>query len=194
MTMMTAFAIVICRWNHQQEIVVGAPFANRNHRELESSIGWFAQSLSVRMEIQGNPGFLEVLAQAREANLSALANQDISPSYFIKTLQPERDFRERPLYRVLLNLVPDNLTQPFGLGDSTVTPFEFDSKIRPDLLLNFWEEKNGLETTLHGMWRYKTELFDGQTIARVMKDFQALLEAVAADPAQSLDTLLPAIR
>ncbi|MGA9378236.1 MAG: amino acid adenylation domain-containing protein, partial [Phormidium sp.] len=58
--------------------------------------------------------------------------------------------------------------------------------VRFDLELHLWEE----EKTLEGSCCYNRDLFDRETIARMMQHFQILLKAIVANPQQSV-SLLP---
>jgi acyl carrier protein len=183
-TILAAFATLLYRYNGSKEIVVGVPFAGRNHHQLEPLIGVFSNgTFPRRIGFGGNPGFLELLERVRQVNLSALANCDVPLEHLLKTLQPKRNLRQNPLCRVLLNLLPGRPWEELQLSGLTVTPLRTEDLIRRDLILNVWEEG----TSLQGGWRYKRDLFDADTIAQMAENFQALLEAIVANPEQSVD-------
>ena len=170
------------------EIVVGVPLAGRNHHLLESSIGQFTTgTFPLRIDLGGNPGFLELLQRVRRAHLSVLANGDVPLEPLVKTLQPERNLRHHPLCRVMLNLLPDLPTQALRLSGVTTTRSQTEGMIRRDLILNVWEENPLSGPSLHGLWRYKRDLFEPDTIARMADNFRTVLEQIVANPAQSVD-------
>jgi len=57
MTLLAAFQILLSRYSGQEDIVVGAPIASRTRTELEPLIGFFVNSLVIRLNLAGNPTF-----------------------------------------------------------------------------------------------------------------------------------------
>ncbi|WP_340622340.1 condensation domain-containing protein [Xenorhabdus siamensis] len=53
MTLLSAWAIVLSRLSGQEDIVIGTPSAGRNHQEVESLIGFFVNTLALRMGVIG---------------------------------------------------------------------------------------------------------------------------------------------
>ena len=66
MTLLAAFQTLLHRYTGQTDIAVGSPIANRNRRELEDLIGFFANSLILRTDLSGNPTFRELLLRVRQ--------------------------------------------------------------------------------------------------------------------------------
>ena len=65
MTLLAAFKTLLFRYNGQDDCVVGVPIASRPQKELESLIGFFANTLVMRTSLAGDPSFLELLARIR---------------------------------------------------------------------------------------------------------------------------------
>src|SRR5206468_341777 len=61
MTLLAAFACLLHRYSGQQDIVIGSPVAGRNRLELEGLIGFFANTLALRANLEGQPSFRELL-------------------------------------------------------------------------------------------------------------------------------------
>ena len=57
MTLMAAFHVLLARHSGQDDIVVGFPIANRNQPEVEGLIGFFVNTLPLRVDLSGNPSF-----------------------------------------------------------------------------------------------------------------------------------------
>ncbi|WP_407895793.1 hypothetical protein [Scytonema sp. NUACC26] len=72
----------------------------------------------------------------------------------------------------------------------TFLPPQEESLTRIDLGLLLWEENTSSGTSLQVWWRYKKDLFEKQTIARMAKNFETLLEAIIASPERSVKELL----
>ncbi len=185
MTLLSAFATLLFRYSGQEDLVIGSPIANRNRRELEDLIGVFFNTLALRIDLSGNPTFLELLDRVRQVTMDAYDRQDIPFEKLIEELQVQRDLSRNPLVQILFALqnVP---TSTVKLGELTLSPFDFDSGIaRLDLEIFLWED----EENICGSILYDTDLFDAETITRLIGHFQTLLEAVVLNPQQHISEL-----
>src|SRR5262249_6681969 len=89
MTLFAAFQTLLSRYSGQEDIVVGTPIANRNRAEVESLIGFFANTLALRSNLAGNPTYLELLGQVRDIALGAYAHQELPFEKLVEELRPE---------------------------------------------------------------------------------------------------------
>ncbi|HYP26892.1 MAG TPA: amino acid adenylation domain-containing protein [Blastocatellia bacterium] len=178
MTLTAAFNTLICRYSGQHDVVLGTPVANRGRIEVEPLIGFFSNMLVLRTDMSGDPDFTGLLRRVRDVALGAYAHQDLPVEKLVEELQPERSLSHTPLFQVVLALHNDPLRRVEipGLALSQVPIHNGASKF--DLLMNVWEE----EGRLVGGLEYSTDLFDAQTIKRMVGSFATLLEGIADDP------------
>ncbi len=185
MTLLAAFLVVLRRYTHQDDLVVGSPIANRNRSEIEGLIGFFVNSLVMRTDLSGDPTFRELLGRVRETTLGAFAHQDVPFEKIVEELQPDRDMSRNPLFQVSFALQ----NAPMGdmaLGGLTVGFLDAGVKAtRFDIELHLWESAHGLLC----LFTYKTDLFDESTIARMAGHFHTVLEGAAAAPDVRLSEL-----
>ncbi|HEX6287623.1 MAG TPA: amino acid adenylation domain-containing protein, partial [Herpetosiphonaceae bacterium] len=182
MTLLAAFKIVLARYTGQTDIVVGTPIANRTRTELEGLIGFFVNTLVLRTDLGGNPTLHELLSRVRETTLGAYTHQDVPFEMLVDELQPERDLSRHPLFQAMFVL--QNVPLPsLSLPDIRLEPMEFDNGTAQfDLTLELTPTAQGLRATCG----YKTDLFDAETIDRLLGHFQTVLTAISADPQQRL--------
>ncbi|MBR8839675.1 MAG: amino acid adenylation domain-containing protein [Stigonema ocellatum SAG 48.90 = DSM 106950] len=195
MTLLAAFQILLYRYTHQEDIVVGSPIANRNRSELEGLIGFFVNSLVLRTDLSGNPTFRELLSRVKEVALSAYAHQDLPFEKLVEELHPERNLNQNPLFQVVFALQNAPMSE-LELPGLTLTPLQFDMETtRFDLEFHLWEQEpqKGLwvdsSEGISGFVIYSTDLFDDTTITRMLGHFQTLLEGIVANPEQRLANL-----
>ncbi|HEX3131505.1 MAG TPA: non-ribosomal peptide synthase/polyketide synthase, partial [Thermoanaerobaculia bacterium] len=182
MVLLAAFAALLSRYTGQPDLVIGTPVAGRTRSETEGLIGLFLNTLALRVDLSGNPGFRELLARVRETTLEAFANQDLPFERIVEELDPVRDLSRTPVFQVHLVLqnVPMSALDLPGL---TLAPQEVDlATTKFDLALSATETGQGLVAT----WAYSTDLFDATRIARQRGHFAALLEGVLTDPDRAL--------
>lgn len=185
MVILATFQNLLYRYTGQEDIVVGTPIANRNRSELEEVIGFFVNSLVLRTNFSGNPTFRELLQRVREVALGAYAHQDIPFEQVVQALQPQRDLSYHPLFQVALALQNTNIS-PFELPGLIVSQFELQlDTTRLDLEFHLWQTPAGLQ----GRMTYSTDLFEAETIARMLTHFRILLEGIVSQPDQRVATL-----
>jgi amino acid adenylation domain-containing protein/non-ribosomal peptide synthase protein (TIGR01720 family) len=182
MTLLAAFQALLQRYSRQDEISLGTPIAGRTQLETENVIGFFTNTLVLRLSLAGNPTLHELLHRVRELTLEADAHQDLPFEKLVEVLQPERDLSLSPLFQVMFTL--HNAPQPaLALPGLTLSQVPIETGgARYDLNLELWETATGLQ----GAFRYATDLFEIESIQRLSRNFQMLLEAFVAQPEQRL--------
>lgn len=185
MSLLAAWAVLLQRWTGADDLVVGCPIAGRTRIEMEGLVGCFINLFPVRVDLDGDPPFDELLARVREAALGAFANQDTPFQTLLAEVRPERDPARAPLFQVsfnLRNLPPSTLRVP-GLD---VSVFELETEVSQlDLSLEVAPHADGLEAALD----YDTDLFDRGTAERMLGQYRTLLEGIVDDPSRRLSVL-----
>ena len=179
MAMLAAFKVLLARYAAQEDVVVGTPIANRNTPEVEPLIGLFLNTLVLRTDLSGDPGFRELLARVRDVALEAYRHQDVPFEQLVLELQPERDQSRNPLFQVLFQFREQVPAAP-GLGVLDVGSFgrEHDTA-KFDLSLGLGDAPDGGAI---GVFEYNVDLFSPATIARMQRHFMQLLAELARDP------------
>src|SRR5262249_42544066 len=77
MTLLGAWAAVLSRLSGQGEVVIGTPVANRRRAETEGLIGFFVNTLALRIDLRGEASVAEMLKRVRGVVLEAQEHQDV---------------------------------------------------------------------------------------------------------------------
>jgi amino acid adenylation domain-containing protein len=185
MTLLAVFQTLLYRYTGQADIAVGTPIANRQRREIEGLIGFFVNTLTLRVDLSGTPRFTEIVRRVREVTLGAYAHQDVPFEKLVEELHLDRDLSRNPLFQVMFalqNAPVGNLELP-GL---TLNLQEADSDAaRFDMEWHLWEQ----DETLKGILVYSTELFAEATVRRMLSHFERLLETVVRMPDERITAL-----
>jgi amino acid adenylation domain-containing protein len=186
MTLLAGFQILLSRYSNQDDVVVGTPIANRNRAELEEMIGYFANTLVLRSKLSREASFADVLAQMKETALGAYANQDVPFEKLVEDLRPDRNLSQNPLFQVLFSLqnAPRQAFELPGLKLSSMDSAESAAKF--DISVFLTETADGVR----GRFEYNTDIFDAETIQRMVGHYQVLLEAAIATPTRQISQLL----
>ncbi len=190
MSLLTGVAILLQRYSNQQDIVVGSPIANRQEAQVEQLIGFFVNSLVMRVRIDPGRSFLGLLADVQKTTLDAYAHQDLPFERLVEELSPQRSLSTTPLFQVMFAV------QNAPMGKQRMKDLEVESerirndglRTRFDLELHAWE----LETGLDLLWVYNRDIFDPWRVEQMARHYQKLLEAAVAaleSPVRDLEML-----
>ncbi|MBD2812049.1 amino acid adenylation domain-containing protein [Xenorhabdus sp. Vera] len=186
MTLLAAWSILLSRISDQQDIVIGTPVANRQHSELEPLIGFFANTLALRVKLGDNPTVSSLLAQVKAHALEAYVHQDLPFEQLVETLQPPRSLSHSPIFQVMLALDNTPIQQSLELSDLTLDELPSTRQSTHfDLSLSMNDTENGLA----GELEYASDLFDRTSIERLASYLQTLLAAMVEDDSLKVEDL-----
>src|SRR6202035_1424552 len=105
MLMLSAFAALLHRYSGQTDIAIGAPLAGRPEPETELLVGFFVNSVVLRIDVAGRPSFADLVTRVRETTLDAFTHQDLPFEKLVEEVRPPRDPSRNPLFQVSFQLV-----------------------------------------------------------------------------------------
>ncbi|MFA0814020.1 non-ribosomal peptide synthetase, partial [Microbulbifer epialgicus] len=181
----SVLSILLNRYSNENDIVIGTPIAGRVHRDIESLIGFFANTLVLRSDLSGNLIFDELLQKNRQVVLDAYEYQDIPFEILVEALNPERNANHSPLFQVMLTL-QNNGYSGLELGGLTFSGLHSTHcSTKYDLELSLIETEQGLILD----WIYSKDLFEEPTIERFASSFRVLLEEIISSPERPINQL-----
>jgi amino acid adenylation domain-containing protein len=182
MTLLATFKLLLARYSGQEDIVVGSPSANRNRAELHPLIGFFVNNLVLRTDLSGNPTFAELLGRIREVTRGAYEHQDVPFDTLVHAMHAERSLEHSPLFQVMFILQNFPL-EDLDLAGLRTAPLEPEVEhARFDLTVEVFPRHG----EMCAYFDYNSDLYEPDTIARIQQHYLALLQAVCADPDQSI--------
>ena len=181
MALMAAFKVILMRYSGQEDVVVGAPIANRTRKEVEGLIGFFVNTLVLRTDLSGNPSFRELIGREREVALGAYVHQEAPFEKLVEEINPERDLSRSPLFQAVMTL--QNRRPGKGSGKSRMNwIWEETGTAKFDLMLGLTD--SGAE--ISGALGYSLDLFEGETIGRMARHYERLVAEVVRDAEQRI--------
>ncbi|MGH8656871.1 MAG: non-ribosomal peptide synthetase, partial [Gammaproteobacteria bacterium] len=188
MTLLAGWGALLARLSGQQEVVIGTPVANRGRVEIEGLIGFFVNTLALRLDVSGSPSVGEMLERVKEQVLAAQQHQDISFEQVVEVARPARSLAHSPLFQVMLDW-----EQNAGGGGGLAMPgvelgalgVASDVVAKHDLLLFL---RDAGERIVGGLV-YARALFERATVERYLGYLRRLLEGMVADERQAIDRL-----
>lgn len=190
-TLLAAFKVLLYRYSGQESIAVGSPIANRNRSEIEGLIGFFVNSLIMHTDMGGKPSFTEVLNRVKQTSLEAYSHQDIPFEKLVEELQPERSLSQNPLFQVMFVVQQEEILKPSLNMPNLEVELGWDRwmgdliTVRMDLELHMWPAGDEIK----GLCAYNRDLFEAETIQRMLLHYQNLLSAALEIPEQPINQL-----
>nr|WP_256672636.1 non-ribosomal peptide synthetase [Pseudomonas sp. C1C7] len=180
MTVLSAWAAVLSRLSGQEDIVIGAPSANRGHCDIEPLIGFFVNTLALRIDFGDNPSVTDLIAQVRDQALKAQDHQDLPFEQVVEIMQPPRQLSHTPVFQVVFAWQNYDAGQ-WALPGIEVSPVGSSYEVtRFDLELNLAEAGDRIV----GRVGYATALFDAATIERHVGYLNTVLAEMIRDASQ----------
>ena len=185
MTLLSAYASLLNRYSGQTDLAIGVPVANRNRVETEQLIGVLVNTVVMRLDLNENPTFKQLLNQVRKTALEAYDHQDLPFYKLISELRPVRDPGHTPLAQVLFNLI-DVQTPPLIMNDLEIELLQVNrGGAQFDLTLSVTD----IPTEKTIAIEYNTDLFEKSTISRMMGHFVQLLSQLVSKPHQPISQI-----
>ncbi|MFP4122418.1 amino acid adenylation domain-containing protein [Coleofasciculus sp.] len=185
MVLIAVFQILLHRYSNQDDIVIGSPIASRNYSSLENLVGCFANIIPLRTQINNNPSFREFLAQVKKVSLEGYTYLDFPAEKVLSNFKYKRNLSYYPWFQVVFILL--NVPQrDFELPGLKITDKRFNKGAAIcDLVFLVEPKMQGLQCSIE----YNTDLYNDQTITRLIGHFQQLLQEILTHPEQRIKHL-----
>ncbi|MFF7313844.1 MupA/Atu3671 family FMN-dependent luciferase-like monooxygenase [Streptomyces sp. NPDC008137] len=184
MTLLTGYATMLHRITGQTDIVVGTPISDRPER-AEHLLGFFVNTLALRLDLSGDPAFSALLERVRTVALDAYDHARVPFETVVRELAPARAADRTPVFQAFAEF---QRAEPFrfDLPGIEATPLDAGpDKSLTDLTVYFTDQPQGIRCHLE----YNTDLFDQHTVDRFFATFQDLLTAAVDTPEAPLSQL-----
>ncbi|RFA17542.1 non-ribosomal peptide synthetase, partial [Subtercola boreus] len=160
MTILAAWASLLSRLSGQEDIVIGTPVANRARTEVEGLIGFFVNTLALRVDLSESQDLETLLAQVRSKVVSGQDHQDLPFEQVVEIVQPARRLDHTPLFQVMFSWENEDVVAATKLDGLSVTPLETNYEVAKfDLDLALREAGD----EIIGVLVYSSALFDEST-------------------------------
>ncbi|RFA24303.1 hypothetical protein B7R25_17010, partial [Subtercola boreus] len=191
MTILAAWASLLSRLSGQEDIVIGTPVANRARTEVEGLIGFFVNTLALRVDLSESQDLETLLAQVRSKVVSGQDHQDLPFEQVVEIVQPARRLDHTPLFQVMFSWENEDVVAATKLDGLSVTPLETNYEVAKfDLDLALREAGD----EIIGVLVYSSALFDESTIKRHTGYLETVLRgfiANATSPVGRIDLVGP---
>jgi len=183
--LLAAFKVFLFRYTHQDDILVGSPFSNRDKMELENLIGFFNETLVLRSEIKSDIAFNDFIQQIKTTTMEALEHKNVPFDELVRILKPERHGSANPLFQAMFVYNNSNTASHLDL-DIEIQEETIDLKASKfDLTLFATDHGEQLEISLE----YALDLFEKSTAEQMLQSLEVILISATTDAQESISKL-----
>lgn len=181
MAILASLATVLGRWAGQPDVVVGVSMSDRTDTGTEKLIGFFINTLALRVDLSGDPTFSDLLRRVRQISLDGYTHAEAPLDVLVRELQVARDPRRTPLFQVILNVVDVPPVDQIGdIALEVLDPPQLLSSF--DLILTAQQLQDELQLRLE----FNAELYQAAMMQTLVEHLSTFLRAVIEDPSRRL--------
>lgn len=185
MTLLATFNVLIHGYTSQEDIIIGSPISNRNRVEMENVIGYFINFIPLRIKLEGNPTFTQLLQQVKDVTLSAYDYQYVPWKQLMEHFIEQKDSIFLNVGRLMFGM-EKNLFSNLTLEGIQATRETYHNAYGECELILLVKEKG---EDLTGHFEFRTNLFKKETIEKMEKRWLSLLKSIISNPDKTINQL-----
>jgi amino acid adenylation domain-containing protein/non-ribosomal peptide synthase protein (TIGR01720 family)/FkbM family methyltransferase len=197
MTMLAVFKTLLFRYTGEEDLCIGTGMANRHHKEMEGMLGMVINTLPLRTLVKGDITFEECLRRVKQTCLETYQNQDTPFEQIVDAMSPERSLSYAPIFQVMFSFMDtptEDLVLPgleLHLEHTHNRSSKFDINIVVIPLFGLDREDGAGENPGEILveWEYNTDIFNDDTMDRMLGHYVRLLELATAEPGEKVHAL-----
>ncbi|WP_141214992.1 MULTISPECIES: non-ribosomal peptide synthetase, partial [unclassified Rhodococcus (in: high G+C Gram-positive bacteria)] len=194
MVISTALAVLLSELSGTSDVAFGVPTTGRRDADLAEMVGFFANTVVLRVDVSASSTFRRLLQKVRDAVLDALAHQDVPFDALVDLVKPARSQSHHPLVQVMLgwqNQISTELDLPGVLAEAVPT---ISRQARMDLTFSLRERYSefGEPQGIDGVVEYRSDVYDAASVETMIVRLGRIIAemiAVIDQPVISIDVL-----
>ncbi|SMO63583.1 amino acid adenylation domain-containing protein [Melghirimyces algeriensis] len=180
-TLLSAVGAFLSKMSGQKDLVIGTPEAGRGQVELENLIGFFVNTLPLRLDVHSEQTFREWLQHCKQVALDGYTHHEYPFDQLVEKLKPERDLSRSPIFSVMFQLDQRSVEVSSNRLDLHLLPIE-TRMIQFDLNIVCAETESGLDIR----FQFRTDLFQEETMNRWLEQFVVMMDAILENPMKKI--------
>ncbi|MFJ9426300.1 amino acid adenylation domain-containing protein [Streptomyces sp. NPDC101249] len=185
MVLLAGLAALLHRTTGATDVPIGSAVMSRDLPGLEQLIGNFGNTLALRADLAGDPGFGELVERVRRTCTDGYAHQDMPFDRLVELLKPERHPGRAVYFDVMLLFLTQGLEGPRLPGVSAEWETVHNDTTQFDLSLEAFLTGGRLRIEA----THRAGLFTADTVDRLLGHLETLLADALADPERPVSRL-----
>ncbi|MFB0847085.1 amino acid adenylation domain-containing protein, partial [Paenibacillus oleatilyticus] len=183
---LSALYIYVHKVTQEQDIPIGTLYANRTSKKEKDTIGMFVSTVATRVRVEPETGLLAFLQSVAKEQSSILRHQRYPYNKVIQDLRETR--RSQDIQRLFGGSIQYRTYSFAKFGEFAMQPNNnFCGDIVNDFDIHMVDELDRGKMMLY--FDYRTELFDEQEVAQIIRQFLAVAEGMIQSPTQTIQQL-----
>ena len=183
MGLMALVNTLLYRYTSQEDIILGAAVAGREHKDLENQIGIYINTLALRSKFRGSDSYRELFGIVKQVTLDAYDHQDYPFEELVNALDLQYNAGRDSLFDVMIELQDHRLERngsSDGLGNMKARIYDGGTYVVSKFDLTFFfVEKNAV---LNLLIEYNRDIFNKESIERIGTHLERLLREILLNP------------
>ncbi|NBI30768.1 non-ribosomal peptide synthetase [Chengkuizengella marina] len=183
MTLFTSYAIWLYKYTDERDIIVNCLTAGRNHKDLESIVGFFVNTLPIRVKVNHEDTFIELLIKVKKDTLGSYEHQLYNFDQIVDKLKVKRNLNRSPISDIDFSVGEEIYRNEMDqLTELQIDNFHVyrkqDQIINVDISFEFIRTEKEIKASI----KYNTDLFDKPRVELMKKRYLNLLENLLNKP------------
>ncbi|MCX7124058.1 MAG: condensation domain-containing protein [Gammaproteobacteria bacterium] len=179
--------LLISGYTEKLDVQIGSPIACRTKKEFSDIIGFFVNTLIVKLKVTPGVSYMEFLKSCTAEALDVFEYQDVPFDEIISALNLKRDLSRSALFQVRLAVhnTPFSLLNIEGI-DPVFSIVDMGKKTaRYDFELHVFNSGDNMTLQLI----YNVDLFSEETMTRFLSDINFIVDQAIDNPAVNVNDL-----
>ncbi|PZO88509.1 MAG: hypothetical protein DI626_01615, partial [Micavibrio aeruginosavorus] len=183
---LSCFSVLLYKHTRSKDFLIGSFVANRSHPQTKDLVGFFTNTLPIRIQTTEESTFIEHSLAVRETFLDAFEHQELPFDKIVDALNVARSSNINPLVQIAFNLVdtPADSFQLNGLSLEEINVSEVKTKF--DLMLTIINKASEFSLVIE----YTEELFKEVDIQKIHSDFEEILKSAFSSKTSLISNLV----
>lgn len=170
----TAYQLLISRYSAQKDLVIGTPVSGRTFVETRSVIGYFVNTLPIRLQVDSEQKIKDLLQKNQATITACLRHQSIPLGTLLSQLHIERHLFQEPLFQLMF-VMHNNYQDKITADRVGLSFFWVEASLSTyDLVYEVLPRDDGFEF----IFKYNQNLFSEETIESLAAHLQLLLSGI----------------
>jgi len=189
---LAVWASLLGKYCGQDEVVVGIPYANREHPATHDVVGYFVNTLAVRVSMQGSESFRAVVKRTSDMLSASVAHAVVPFVKVVEAVAPVRDVSRTPIFQTMMVWEEAGGWGELGEGLAGLQAVEENednsvASAKFEILLNMADQEES--GTMHCSIEYNTDLYDQITIECMAAHLSNLAQQLVQQPDRAMSEL-----
>jgi hypothetical protein len=196
--LLTAYFALLRRYSGQRDIIVATMTTGRNETSFANTLGYLSGTLPLRLNITGDMTLKALLQCVFSEVIDSFKHQDYPYGLVLEKLGIPLTSEVRNIFQTMFVLQKSHIKETEALlgtwNGSWSLWHGIETRLAPLPNMGCWFDFDmeifEIQNCLHGRLTYSSDLFREETIARMCRCFETIVDAMAADADQDIDSIV----